>query len=139
MSEYKDWVVGDKIIIKTNSIEYDYLKKANLTMATLVGWNENNIYLRIGKLNVKSDWDCFDSNKSAVWRRNYNECKKAMGVEPGFTPGVDESKPSSGKMVLEKPIELLNEVECEVFLKKALEEEDYETAELIKKRMEKFR
>jgi hypothetical protein len=33
----------------------------------------------------------------------------------------------------------MNEIECEVYLKKALDEEDYDTAELIKKRMEKFR
>jgi hypothetical protein len=33
----------------------------------------------------------------------------------------------------------MNEIECEVYLKKALGEEDYDTAELIKKRMEKFR
>jgi hypothetical protein len=33
----------------------------------------------------------------------------------------------------------MSEIECEVYLKKALEEEDYDTAELIRKRMEKFR
>lgn len=138
-SEYKDWVVGDKIIVKTNSIEREYLKKAGLSMGTLVGWNENNIYLKIGESTVKSNWDCFDSNKSALWRRNYDECKKSMGVEPGFVPELGESKPVSDKMIHGKPIEMLNEVECEVFLKKAIEEEDYDTAELIKKRMEKFR
>jgi hypothetical protein len=33
----------------------------------------------------------------------------------------------------------MNEIECEVYLKQSLENEDYDTAELIKKRMEKFR
>jgi hypothetical protein len=33
----------------------------------------------------------------------------------------------------------MNEIECEVYLKQAIENEDYDTAELIKKRMEKFR
>jgi hypothetical protein len=138
-SEYKDWVVGDKIIVKSNSIEREYLQKAGLSMGILVGWNENNIYLKIGDSTVKSNWDCFNSNKSALWRRNYDECKKSMGVEPGFVPELGESKPISDKMIHGKPIEMLNEVECEVFLKKAIEEEDYDTAELIKKRMEKFR
>ena len=137
--EYKDWVIGDKIIVKTDSSEYQYLKELGQSMGTVVGWNENNIYLKIGDSTHKCNWDCFGSNKSASWRRNYDECKKSMGVEPGFNAELGESKPISGKMIHGKPIEMLNEVECEVFLKMAIEEEDYDTAELIKKRMEKFR
>jgi hypothetical protein len=64
-----------------------------------------------------------------------------MGVEPGFKPGVNDTSSStlSGKQYDGKPIELLTEVECEVYLKKAIEDEDYDAAELIRKRMEKFR
>jgi hypothetical protein len=78
-------------------------------------------------------------NKSATWRQNYEVAKKVMGCEPGFTGGVSESSKSTGKKIDGKPIDLMNEIECEVYLKKALDEEDYDTAELIKKRMEKFR
>jgi hypothetical protein len=62
-----------------------------------------------------------------------------MGCEPGFTGGVSEGSKSTGKKVDGKPIDLMNEIECEVYLKKALEEENYTIADLIRKRMEKFR
>lgn len=41
--------------------------------------------------------------------------------------------------VNEKPVEMLNETECEAYLKKALEEEDYMLAEQIRKRLEELR
>jgi hypothetical protein len=136
--EFKDWVVGDKLILKPNSSEHSRMEKAGEDLATLVGWTENNIYIKIGKDVWKSEWSCFDSNKSVIWRRNHEECKTAMGKNPGFSPELNLTS-SSGSKIDGKPIELLSEVECEVFLKLAIEEEDYDTAELIRKRMEKFR
>jgi hypothetical protein len=136
-SEFKDWIVGDKLILKTNSSMYAAMQKLNQDLVDVVGWNENNIYLKIGDNTHQCEWSCFDANKSAIWRRNYEECKQSMGVEPGFNANLIESK--SGGKIHGKPIELLTEVECEVFLKISIEEEDYDTAELIKKRMEKFR
>lgn len=41
--------------------------------------------------------------------------------------------------VNEKSVEMLNETECEAYLKKALEEEDYMLAEQIRKRLEELR
>jgi hypothetical protein len=85
------------------------------------------------------NWSVMNFNKSATWRKNYEDAKKVMGCEPGFTGGVGEGSKSTGKKVDGKPIDLMNEIECEVYLKQSLENEDYDTAELIKKRMEKFR
>jgi hypothetical protein len=136
-SEFKDWIVGDKIILKTDSEEYYAIQKLNQSLVKVVGWNEYNIYLEIGDTTYKCEWSCFNTNKSALWRRNYDECKKSMGVEPGFKSELGESK--SGGKIEGKPIELLNEIECEVYLKAAIDDQDYETAELIRKRMEKFR
>jgi hypothetical protein len=136
-SEFKDWIVGDKLILKTNSSMYAAMQKLNQDLVDVVGWNENNIYLKIGDTTHKCEWSCFDSNKSALWRRNYDECKKYMGVDPGFNAELGES--NSKAKIHGKTIELLSEVECEVYLKIAINEEDYDTAELIKRRMEKFR
>lgn len=137
--EFKDWVVGDKIILQTNSLEYRALEKTGADLATLVGWNQYNVYLKIGNSTRKCEWSCFDANKSALWRRNYEECKKYMGVDPGFNAELIESNSNSKAKIHGKTIELLSEVECEVYLKIAINEEDYDTAELIKRRMEKFR
>jgi hypothetical protein len=136
-SEFKDWIVGDKLILKTSSVEYTEIQKLNQTFGNVVGWNVDNIYLKIGDTTHKCEWSCFDSNKSALWRRNYDECKKYMGVDPGFNAELGES--NSKAKIHGKTIELLTEVQCEVYLKIAINEEDYDTAELIKRRMEKFR
>jgi len=138
-SEFKDWKVGDQLILKSTSSEYREIEKLGQTLCKVVGWNTNNLYLSIGDSVHKRSWDCFESNKSAIWRRNYDECKTAMGVDPGFSSEIGESVKSSDKKIHGKPIELLSEVECSVFLKMAIEEEDYDSAELLRKRMESFR
>jgi hypothetical protein len=140
-SEFKDWKVGDLLILESNSSEYREIVKLGKSMTKVVGWTEYYLYLEIGDSTHQCSWDCFKDNKSAIWRRNYENCKSTMGVEPGFKPSVNDTSSStlSGKKYDGKPIELLTEVECEVYLKKAIEDEDYDAAELIRKRMEKFR
>lgn len=137
--EFKDWMVGDMLILTRSSVEYRDLKNSGQNLAKVVGWNENNLYLKIGESTYKSSWDCFESNKSAVWRRNYNECKSAMGVDPGFSSDVVDTRTISNKTFNGVSIELMNETQCYTYLKQAIDTEDYEAAELIRKRIENFR
>jgi hypothetical protein len=126
--EYSDWQVGDKVsLIKTED-----------TLFTLVGWEKNSIYIEKDGTTHKIDWIKLHYNKSAIWRRNYQACEKAMGKEPGFSPGLGQRKNISGQ-VDGKAIELLSEIECQVYLKQAIETENYELAEKIRKQMEKYR
>jgi hypothetical protein len=126
--EYSDWQVGDNVsLIKTED-----------TLFTLVGWEKNSIYIEKDGTTHKIDWIKFHYNKSAIWRRNYQACEKAMGKDPGFAPGLVKRKNISGQ-VDGKAIELLSEIECQVYLKQAIETENYELAEKIKKQMEKYR
>jgi len=141
-SEFKDWIVGDKIILNTDSKEYHEIQKLNQKYVNVVGWNENNIYLEIGDITYKCEWSCFEANKSALWRRNYDECKKSMGVKPGFSSEIGNesiNSLSNGDKIDGKPIILLTEIECQVYLEKAINAEDYNTAEKIKRQMEKYR
>jgi hypothetical protein len=135
----KNWKVGDKLSL----IRGDYhriLEQNSKEFATLEGWDLNNLYISCGNnMTYQVNWSVMNFNKSATWRKNYEDAKKVMGCEPGFTGGVSEGSKSTGKKVDGKPIDLMNEIECEVYLKQSLENEDYDTAELIKKRMEKFR
>ena len=63
-----------------------------------------------------------------------------MGAEPSFNPVIkDESTSNPSEMIDGKPIELLSEVECQIYLKQALEEENFELAEKIRQQMQKFR
>lgn len=135
----KNWKVGDKLSLNRGD-HYNILQKSNKEFAILEGWDLNNLYINCGnKMTYQVDWSVMNFNKSATWRKNYEDAKKVMGCDPGFSGGVGDNSESTGKTYSGKPIDLMNEIECEVYLKKALEEEDYDTAELIKERMEKFR
>jgi hypothetical protein len=139
-SRCKAWKVGDKLILTRGNKYYDELQKNNRDYAILEGWSLDNLYINCGSGYVsKVEWSVLNLNKSAYWRMNYEEAKKVMGFEPNFSFEIDENVKISGKKYDGKPIETLTEIECEVYLKKVLEEEDYVTADLIRKRMEKFR
>jgi len=130
--ETSDWQVGDMIAIHGENDLY-----------AVLGWSDEAFYVQVyvqDKNDVKKlEWNRFNFNKSAVWRRNYKNCGDYMnGVKPGFNAVI---KPSS-KIKIEidgKAVELLTEIECQIYLKKALDSEDYELAESIKKQMEKYR
>jgi hypothetical protein len=125
--EYSDWQVGDLISLYRNDKLY-----------TVLGWEQSGLYIEKDSSTHKIEWDQFHFNKSAIWRRNHQACEKAMGKDPGFAPGLGEKKNISGQ-VDGKPIELLTEIECQVHLKMAIETENYELAEKIRKQMEKYR
>lgn len=135
----KSWKIGDKLALCKGK-HNDILNNKRKEFAILKGWDLDNLYIDCGDDMVyQVNWSVMNFNKSATWRKNYEEAKKVMGCDPAFSGGVGDSSESTGRIYDGKPIDLMNEIECEVYLKKALDEEDYDTAELIKKRMEKFR
>jgi hypothetical protein len=134
----KSWKIGDKLALCKGK-HNDILNNKRKEFAILKGWDLDNLYIDCGDDMVyQVDWSVMNFNKSDIWRRNYENAKKVMGCNPAFSGGVGDSSPA-GRIYDGKQIDLMNEIECEVYLKKALDEEDYDTAELIKKRMEKFR
>ena len=136
----KDWKVGDKLILSRVGDYSSIVTKNHKEYAILKGWSLTDLYIDCGGGSTyKVNWDVLKDNKSALWRQNYEEAKKVMGVNPGFTGDIGDESETTGKKVDGKPVDLMSEIECEVYLKKAIENEDYDTAELIKKRMEKFR
>ena len=134
----QSWEIGDKLAL-CKGRHNDILSTKRKEFAILKGWDLDNLYIDCGDNMVyQVDWSVMNFNKSDIWRRNYENAKKVMGCDPAFSGGVGDSSPA-GRIYDGKQIDLMNEIECEVYLKKALDEEDYDTAELIKKRMEKFR
>jgi hypothetical protein len=132
-----DWKVDDVLTIEGKD-----------KYATLRGWTRTFVIV------VFDGADCMNriemkevkNNKSAYWRKMYNDCEKTMGTKPKFNDKgvIYYTNPSkkNGKtenVIDGKNIDLLTETECQVYLKLCLESEDYETAELIKKQMEKYR
>lgn len=136
--EIKDWRIGDKLTLEGGQYYRD-LQKNNVDYAILKGWTLSNLYINCGDGYVhKVSWSVMDVNKDALWRRNFEEAKKVMGCDPEFPNGVGTSSSSKGE-VNGKPIETLSEIECEVQLKLAIENEDYTLADKLRKRIEKFR
>ena len=130
------WQIGDRIILTTGE------------GVILRGWTLDFIYISEKhslKTTTKLKINRLEYNKSASWRNNFDECQKTMGVEPQFDRDAVSSMASSnarinGSRIIDgKEIELLTEIECQIYLKECLKDEDYETAELIKKQMEKYR
>ncbi len=125
--ETSDWNVGDLIAINSKD-----------SMVTVVGWSGEAFYVEMDNVVHKMEWSQFKFNKSAIWRRNHKSCEDYMGAKPGFKPGI-KNEVSTQSKINDKPIDLLSEVECQIYLKKALEEENYELADAIRKQMEKYR
>jgi hypothetical protein len=147
-STYKDWKSGDMLILDryNGDVAYKALNASGKTYAKLCGWSMDSVYVDVHDGSVyKIDWSEVKLNKSATWRKNYEEAKKVMGTNPDFSPEIVQqgksksSTSSTGGKIDGKEIDLLSEVECQVYLKLAIEEEDYQSAELIRKRMEHFR
>jgi hypothetical protein len=126
------WKVGDVMILRSGK------------GVILRGWTLDFIYISEKhslKTTTKLKINRLDKNKSALWRNNFDECQKTMGIDPQFDRDAVLSMASSnGSRIIDgKSIELLSEIECQIYLKECLKDEDYETAELIKKQLEKYR
>lgn len=132
-----DWKVGDVLIIKGTD-KYATLKGWTVDFVIAV-YDGADYFRRIEMREVKH-------NKSAYWRKMYKDCEQTMGTKPNFNDkgmiyyhNPSKKNGKTGNVIDGKNIDLLSETECQVYLKLCLESEDYETAELIKKQMEKYR
>ena len=139
------WEVGDIIIVKwhevSNGLTKELQKNGNSRVVKLSGWNEDSIMFEFNNKTFIEEWKSIDVNKSDYWRTQHNNCKNFMGKDPGFNPIVKDKVPSSSDtdMIDGQPIETLSEIMCEVYLKQAIENENYELADKLRKRMERFR
>jgi hypothetical protein len=130
------WQVGDVIFLK-KKVELD---NNSLKQLKIVGWNLHNVFVEFSDNIYVIYYDLIDYNKSDIWRKHYKDCEKTMGQKPSFNPVIKlVYKNKQGSKIDGKPIELMTEIECQIYLKQCLEKEDYETAELIRKQMEKYR
>lgn len=138
----KTWQIGDKIIISYGDISSSLNKNLGDSgdMVTLVGWNPTNVIYSYKNSNYIESWSSVNTNKSDYWRKHYETSKEFMGKKPGFNVIVsNEKKETSNVLAYGEPIETLSETLCEIYLKQALKDENYELADMIRKRMEKFR
>jgi protein-arginine kinase activator protein McsA len=118
--------------------------------------NEKSFYVRKNNTWVHADVDestfcnlspaCYsnaaaktcESAEATQQRLMHKDRESVMKTEPGFKPGL---QPNSAKSTVcdGKVIELMSEIECQVYLKQALESEDFETAAKIREQLNKYR
>lgn len=143
-----DWQVGDRVILdyQHTSTSLTEAVQASGELPRLVGWNFKEVLYQVGDTTYREGWWSVSTNKSANWRASHRKSKRFMGKEPGFTATVNPKisrNQAGGEDEVEffgKRIELMREVECEVNLKVAIEQEQYELAEKIRERLNgKFR
>lgn len=133
--EISDWQLGDVIVLKKN-----ITRNIDNNEFILEGWNINNFFVDDKKGVHCIDYEYLNYNKSALWRRHYKSCELFMGKSPSFDPRVTiNNKKGNITIIHGKSIESLTETECQIYLNECLKNEDYETAELIKKQMGKYR
>lgn len=127
--EISDWSIGDEVYLNGNDSSY-----------VLKGWSFTHIFVSKPDeiATTKYDREKLDFNKSVAWRRNYDDCKSVMNTEPKFNRGLTDSSVINAT-VDDKPIELLTEIECQVYLKQALDTEDYTLAAQIREQLKKYR
>lgn len=136
--ESSKWKVGDKVVLLACSCRHSLQKKGK-DFADLLGWDDKHIYVSDGESTYKEERSKLDFNKSSTWRENYKSCKDYMGTNPKFSSLISDDTGTIDGEIDGIKIELMNETQCQVYLKKAIEEENYEAAEKIRKRMEAFR
>lgn len=118
--EARDWEIGDRVSV---------LMGMRAVEARLSGWCEDSVYFELDGKIASSGRFWVLCNKSALWRRCYNRCRSYMGRKPAFSPEAVE---------MARGVDTLTKEECAEYLSRCLENEDYETADLIRKRMERL-
>lgn len=136
--EYSNWKIGDWVRFKDASdISHEFTKPN--THFQLLGWDKESVYIKSKDGSTRKLLrEHVAVNKSQLWRENYENCKKYMGISPGFTSDLMLKQELQSTLVYGKDVELLTETECRIYLKKALENEDYEIAEIIREKLQNF-
>jgi hypothetical protein len=135
----KDWRVGDNIVLERDAILR--MRLQNPCTPQLAGFYEDYVFIKCGSLTINMGWDDVMYNKSHTWRKFYSESKKFMGQEPGFQDSlmeVNSQSDSNSESTTELDVRFLTEIECKVYLDIALENEDYELADKLRKRLEEL-
>ena len=135
----KDWKVGDNIVLERDAILR--MRLQNPCTPQLAGFYEDYVFIKCGNLTINMGWDDVMYNKSQTWRKFYSESKKFMGQEPGFQDILMEVNSQSGsnsESTTELDVRFLTEIECKVYLDIALENEDYELADKLRKRLDEL-
>jgi hypothetical protein len=129
----KKFEINDLVKITTFNHDLDPKK-----FYPVVGWNSYYFFIDNDDTTYRCEWGDLVINKSLEWRTHFLECEKFMGKTPGFNAELGGYM-TSNKNFHNVSINLMNETQCHTYLKLAIDEENFEASELIKKRLENFR
>jgi len=135
----KGWQVGDNIVLERDAIFR--MRLNHPCTPQLAGFYEDFVFIKCGNFTINMGWDDILYNKSYMWRKFHSESKKFMGEEPGFSESLIENESrddSNSEATTEIDVRYLTEIECKLYLDIALENEDYELADKLRKRLEEL-
>lgn len=146
-----NWKSGDRLLLFPTSDLYNKAFKdyGTLAIVTLVRWDEENVHMKLYNSetpylttisDIKENID--DCQRKKL--NNMNAFMKEHGIEQKNTTKTSVNNSSQSvsqkqKIFLnEKDIAKMNETELSVYLKQALESEEYETAAQIREALKKY-
>jgi hypothetical protein len=142
-NKYKYWKVGDEIFLDKNYLEKNEgIVLPNIVSFKLVGWTSDYVVIEVNDKIKIIKMRYLINNKSAKRREYYIKCNEFMGFSPGFKKElvyIEKKIEVKNNILNNKSVESLTEIECQIYLKSAIEQEDYMLAEKIRKQMEKYR
>lgn len=141
-ADMKRWRVGDELCLSYyNNVAKEVYKNKKSLIVKLVAWSSKEVIFDADDGYIRRvKYGEIDCNKSADWRDLEADCAKAMG-KPDFklNPVIKEFKEKAKEFFDGKHVELLSEIELQVYLKKALAEDKFEEASKIRDQLKKFR
>lgn len=143
MNQMKKWKEGDKLKMSMFSEIGRYMSSKNIKHVTLLAWSHpREILVKIENRVHKIKYGDIDENASYERREMQTRIRETM-KKPDFD--LDELIEGSATTLNGNefcdniPIETMNEIQCEVYLKKALDHEQFEIAAEIRERLKRFR
>lgn len=135
------WKVGDKLTLGFNTFIGAPKRNKGIERAILKAWSHEEVIISIEDNFYKVAYSDIANNKSKDFREMEERIRKTMNK-----PDLDLSELTNNKEARPgmsfldgKHVELLTEIECQVYLKKALDADQFEVASKIRDRMKNFR
>jgi len=134
--KFKHWCFDDIISFKLNGVRC-FAKLKGLTKDYVIVELDSGGLLRLNMNDVV--------NEFLKWRTYYDECEQFMGKEPKFPYLINDSTNFNNDIsdsdiedikTFGKPVSLMTEYDCLSLIKYLVDEELFEKANIIKKRLD---
>lgn len=135
------WEEGDMLTIFEGSTVGSMMRAKGIDRATLIAWSDQEVIVKVDSELYKTTYGSVITNKGLERRRMEARLRKQMGKPESWklSEAFEKTKSTGNDFCDGKVIELMNEIECQVYLNKAIKADEFEVAAQIRERMKQFR